>query len=246
MDKYFTHVSVDAGSAPFWSKERKWERRHHRHQAKKACKEMAKVRNFDLIEDFEYHQSRVPNNTWYPADYLSPFYRWLEKNIGQPWDKIYSQFCKFTPRHNTRGDHMHSHLWADRGSFGAVYSNFTNVQTRLKNAYGFWYYIDDDGILQRFYKKWDASRWPSQKEKAQTQKELILWGGGLASHPVYKRSDGFYPLKRKMLDGYWGDLSRVDWIDNKAYYRQTRTKITEDDVMRLNSYDKSFHYIIKA
>ena len=74
MDKYFTNVSVDAGSSSYWTHKRRAECRYHRYKAKQACREMAQA-HFDEIEEFEYHQSRIHGNTWEPAEYLSPFYR---------------------------------------------------------------------------------------------------------------------------------------------------------------------------
>lgn len=43
-------------------------------------------------------------------DLLGPLTRFLQKNIGQPWDKVYSEVCATLDRREVTGHHLISHL----------------------------------------------------------------------------------------------------------------------------------------
>jgi len=44
------------------------------------------------------------------SDFLSPLIRYLQKQVGRPWDKVYSEIRSSTPK-GTIGEHLESHLF---------------------------------------------------------------------------------------------------------------------------------------
>lgn len=45
------------------------------------------------------------------TDVLSPLYGYLEKNVGRPWDMVYSELCQGLDRRSVSGQHVFTHLW---------------------------------------------------------------------------------------------------------------------------------------
>ncbi|MGK7925885.1 MAG: hypothetical protein AB4290_11665, partial [Spirulina sp.] len=45
------------------------------------------------------------------TDHLSPLYRWLRSQVGQPWDRVYSELCYRLDTSTLSGQHILSHVW---------------------------------------------------------------------------------------------------------------------------------------
>ncbi len=65
-------------------------------------------------EDLPLRQSmRRPHVTRgdykYPDDLFSPLYRFLEKNVGRPWNDVYSEICKVVGSRSATDDHVRIH-----------------------------------------------------------------------------------------------------------------------------------------
>lgn len=73
-------------------------------------------------------------------DLLGPLHRFLQKNIGQPWDKVYGEICSTLDRREITGHHLISHLKTDvetncfMGAGGKVF---------YLRVYGDQYEVDD-------------------------------------------------------------------------------------------------------
>lgn len=44
-------------------------------------------------------------------EHLGPLRRFLDANVGRPWDKVYSEICKHVGRGNVVQKHVHTHLF---------------------------------------------------------------------------------------------------------------------------------------
>lgn len=103
-------------------------------------------------------------------DRLNPLRRFLEKQVGRPWDKVYSELCQGADSRNIRGFHLRSHIE------DTVVLNCDVVKT--ENGYRQrpkWYhqgnepvlfgtddlFVDDNGILRK----------PKKHERVQNQAE---------------------------------------------------------------------------
>lgn len=45
------------------------------------------------------------------TDVLGPLKGYLRSKVGQPWDEVYSEICKYMDRRSTVGAHIFTHLW---------------------------------------------------------------------------------------------------------------------------------------
>lgn len=75
------------------------------------------------------------------GDRLKPLYGFLKKNVGRPWDDVWSEICDVNDSRNIRGYHLREHV--------KQYVIGAGGQEGL----GRWYrrgefYVDDDGILR--------------------------------------------------------------------------------------------------
>lgn len=43
-------------------------------------------------------------------DHLAPLKRLLAKNVGRPWDKVYSEICEYADRRSITGFHLLDHV----------------------------------------------------------------------------------------------------------------------------------------
>ncbi len=51
------------------------------------------------------------HNTKHFNEHLSPLRRFLDANIGRPWDRVYSEICQFVDRDNVVQKHILTHLF---------------------------------------------------------------------------------------------------------------------------------------
>ena len=77
------------------------------------------------------------------GDRINPLRRWLHKNVGRPWDKVFSEFCEFADSRNIRGRHLHEHLWMEVDTWN---EREALLGSRWRRASGF--YIDKKGFLR--------------------------------------------------------------------------------------------------
>jgi len=45
------------------------------------------------------------------TDVLGPLYGYLLKQVGRPWDKVYSEITQNLPKGTTQNDHIYTHIW---------------------------------------------------------------------------------------------------------------------------------------
>jgi hypothetical protein len=85
-------------------------------------------------------------------EYLNPLIRYLAKNCGRPWDKVYSEICKNMDRRGTVQNHIFQHLFdyvdlnpvfRDGRPYNAIYDPLTPL---YKNGWTF--YVDQKGTLR--------------------------------------------------------------------------------------------------
>lgn len=77
----------------------------------------AKVRNSRVDEDGAYYSSKLPLNKmrgWDRKGFgenLAPLKRFINKQLGRPWDKVYSEICQFNKKTGAVGIHIFQHLY---------------------------------------------------------------------------------------------------------------------------------------
>jgi hypothetical protein len=96
---------------------------------------------------------RGPKSNWKDksfGDRLMPLYRFLEKNVGKPWDDVYSELCQRADKRSIRGFHLRQHVEQYVATnLGDPYQQYSQFR------------VDDNGILQRGY---TYSKWQRKSE----------------------------------------------------------------------------------
>lgn len=104
------------------------------------------------------------------ADKLSPVYRWLCKQVGRPWDDVYSEICQRFENRSLAGRHIIGHIeaWVNVHREPALYRAYKVYEpvydagmsyvewTKVRKTVGYNYSrvnywdfeIDEDGIMR--------------------------------------------------------------------------------------------------
>lgn len=148
------------------------------------------------------------------TDVLNPLRGLLEKNVGRPWDDVYSELCKGLDRRSVTGQHVFTHLWdyVDRNTVVCV-----DGKIRCWSNSGGYYGTPDHfyvhpvtGILCANPDRFRGWGWYKVKENADVD-----------YLPIWKREDGLGGEGYKRIDGLW---YQVEWTkeDKFAGYHAIR------------------------
>lgn len=135
-------------------------------------------------------------------EYLKPLVRYLVKNCGRPWDKVYSEICENMDRRGIVQDHIFQHLFdyverkpifkdgkPHRAGYGGLYPLYKS---------GWTFYVAKDGILREPKEK----RPPWRVEK---------------DNPNLIKTDDESSFLIKRGDGTWFKLSLEDWPETNLF-----------------------------
>jgi len=75
------------------------------------------------------------------GDRLTPLWEFLKKNVGRPWNEVYSEICQCADSRSIRGYHLREHV--------QDYVTGSGGQEHLSRYYSRSgpFYVDDDGLL---------------------------------------------------------------------------------------------------
>ena len=135
-------------------------------------------------------------------DKLSPAKRWLEAQVGRPWDKVFADLCASFDTRTVAGRHVvHDHLlqWVRRWDVPSPY------RRRFELV------IDEHGILR---KPW----WVGVSHKL-LRARLIAWSGGRFAASTYR---GWWWFTKEAIgprcDRPWQCARRHDTVGDHAYH----------------------------
>lgn len=82
------------------------------------------------------------------GDHTQPLHRFLEKNVGRPWDKVWSEICAHADARGIRGYHLRQHVRM------YVEECYFPGETGPRSVRGYalrpgWLYVDGRGFLRR-------------------------------------------------------------------------------------------------
>ena len=131
-------------------------------------------------------------------EYLNPLVRYLSKNCGRPWNKVYSEICENMDRRGAVQDHIFQHLF-DYVELHPIFKDGRPHSTGyggLSRLYrtGWTFYVDKTGALREPKEK--RPPWRTDKENP----DLIKTD-----------NDSTFLLKRE--DGTWFKASLEEWPD---------------------------------
>lgn len=97
------------------------ERPRHGHSLKSG-KTARRIKQYDESADYDELPKRVSGSrnkhirsssgfeTKYFSDLLGPLRRYLRRNVGRPWDKVYSELAQHLDKRKTTGIHIFDHV----------------------------------------------------------------------------------------------------------------------------------------
>jgi len=139
-------------------------------------------------------------------EYLNPLVRYLAKNCGRPWDKVYSEICENMDRRGAVQDHIFQHLFDYVELYpifkdGKPHSTGYRGLSRLHKS-GWTFYVDKAGALRE----------PKERPPP--------WGMERDNPNLIKTDDESIFLLRRDSDGTWFRISLEDWPEDNlsAYY----------------------------
>jgi hypothetical protein len=88
---------------------------------------------------------------------LAPLYRFVQSQVGRPWNKVYSEIREFINSNSTIQQHVLVHLFK-----GLVNVNETKVHPLAWGELPWWqdFYVDDHGLLK------ETAKHPESKKRA--------------------------------------------------------------------------------
>jgi hypothetical protein len=136
-------------------------------------------------------------------EYLNPLVRYLAKNCGRPWDKVYSEICENMDRRGAVQDHIFQHLF-DYVELHPIFEDGRPHNTGyrgLNRLYksGWTFYVDSTGALRE-----PKERRPPWREE-QDNSNLV------------KTDDESIFLIKRDSDGTWFRISLEDWPEDNLF-----------------------------
>lgn len=206
----------------------KYERRHSHAEVRAEERDYLKqvMSNLDLADEIEIGEKRPVMKEF--TDKLSPMYRWIEAQVGRPWDAVRAEvFQKFDTR-TTAGRHItFDHLlkeiveteYDNRGQIADP--NIPKTTHRGRYYYSSYadYYVDQQGTLckrdnsRRYRSAWYLYQRVSDQEYKDAEAWLINRMVGLVDGKLH----WFMPT-----EGVW----KASWFEPfKAYDTFTRHEL---------------------
>jgi len=133
------------------------------------------------------------------ADLINPLYRWLDKQVGRPWDKVWSEVCQTLKGGTTSLDHIKGHVESGvtQNHDVRMVDGFPHYSGRrgLNPMTAGDRYVDDKGFLRM------VPRIKENTSRGRYKSEVKA--------PPYVEKDGkFY----KEIEGIWFELTMVPYV----------------------------------
>lgn len=117
-------------------------------------------------------------------EHLGPLRRYLDSNVGRPWDKVYSEICKHIDRGNVVQKHILTHLF----EYVAVHVELIDGEPHAGGRHR-WYVCPKSGLLKR-------AKVESQKERRERRQSagmprLVGW---VSASQFVRRGPGGWEL----------------------------------------------------
>lgn len=167
---------------------------------------------YDPNSDYEDEITRAPMSRkgqgrhnkvgWYGgkelSDVLNPLYGYLRKQIGRPWDDVYSELCQNLDRRSVSGNHVFQHLWGfvERYCYvedDVAYDNIAHRWIEKSTVDGMYVHPETGILCEQLH--------PSRKQYEEKLRERTRQKEAEISFVKEKRIDAFSAHKR--IEGIW-------------------------------------------
>lgn len=165
------------------------------------------------------------------SDVLNPMIGALRKNVGRPWNDVYSEFCQFLDRRSLSGIHIFGHLCGRGGEVtvsglyvgedGEVYEHqpYSLLKAYRSKVDGF-YVHPETGIL--CYKERSRYKYPSRELVRLRENDVRI------GQKNYKLINGlwfevWYEKKRDMeFRACWTQTEKPEWYRDRGYIQSRK------------------------
>lgn len=171
-----------------------------------------------VILDPDYAEGgviKLKNPVWKDfADKLGPMNRWLGKQVGRPWDDVFSEIIKKFDSRTTAGRHIvYGHLLPSvQTNLDVRYPEDDPTVSHYQNSY----YVDNDKILRK--KQYVISSWRSKQPKCDTS-SLTTWLNGRVPGKVGNKWFWFVPVTKSKKHFGYSYKWKTEWGLYKEYWR---------------------------
>ncbi len=199
----------------------KWDRRNSHAENRAAVRNYMAEVTLDPDNYDEYDVEPTEHVRKEFNDKLGPIYRWLNRQVGRPWDEVRSDVSKTFDIRTTAGrhivfDHMLTSVQVGP-EFPRYYSRPPEDPTTSYSDHD--YYVDDDGILCK--KRYLGRRRYRDPVPAWDTKQLANWLNGRIVGKVGNKFFWFTPVGKAKKHRGMGHahIWKTAWGYRDYYYR---------------------------
>lgn len=198
----------------------KWDRRQSHAESRAELRNyMTEVKHDpDNYDEYDIEPLRPVYKGF--TDKLSPMYRWLNSQVGRPWNEVYSSVKESFDVRTTAGRHIvYDHLLSsvevtENPRFRWSYAPEDPTASYSDNDF----YVDDNGILQK--KRYLGRRFRREKVPPFDTKRISNWLNGRIVGKVGNKFFWFVPAIKSKKGHYsysYSDIWATEWHRGSYY-----------------------------
>lgn len=162
-------------------------------------------------------------------DHLSPVRRWLRRQVGRPWDKVWSEICELN-LNSVLGKHLRDHVYQAEG-LGGMVKPYSEVLLRREGSKRYYYHrpgdeygyaglwIDQHGILRYHQRTPNLDRHNRQKERQEPEYIQLSDHSWLAKrNGLWFEHLGLNPRKEVIEDVNYWNKKKIQRETGKVVY----------------------------
>jgi hypothetical protein len=192
------------------------------------------------------------NRTKHFNEHLAPLRRFLDANVGRPWNKVYSEICKHVDRGNVVQKHILTHLFEyvvvhtvlidGQPCRGEAYARLYGQPLRTSHSYHQWYVCPKSGLLRRSkYVPRERTRREPPRRVALNKSQMCLFLNGqwelltLAPIPEWHlpaRARAYDVILKRHLSGYGADTEAAR-VYGANVYATSRRPLSRRELLAL-------------
>src|SRR5262245_52417952 len=193
---------------------------------------------------------RYGHDTKFFNEHLGPLRRFLDSNVGRPWDKVYSEICRHVDRGNVVQKHILTHLFEyvvvhtvlidGQPCRGEAYGRSYGQPLRTSSRYHQWYVCPKSGLLKRSrYVTRTRKRPAPPRRVVLNKKQMCLFVGGqwelvtVAPFPGLNEPRGYDVMLKRDVSGYWGGEADAQRMYGSAVYAVARRPLSRKELLAL-------------
>lgn len=166
------------------------------------------------------HRTRYSGKEF--SDLISPLERYLISQVGQSWDKVWSEICKVLKGNGLQANHVKDHVRSYVGGIPHSGKTYFGPEDWHRPRGSGALYVDEHGILRRGPER--SRKWKRPKYHYRRESELVEY------HPWkgcwFRVQIGFWENPRRAFNG---SLEKI-----RVYVVESKRQLSKREVRELN------------